>query len=209
MSETLVWSSEEIEYEEDLMVIDDNIGYLGEKLREYVLNSIGSEDYLLINANNINWRGSSGYKKISLWDKSDLELGREVLPKSECNFKLYLDGNKLYAVVSSHDVPTGGIWNMVPMIDIEEELGLIYEECIEETFDDLAKAFDKIGMDIRKWKEEDVTSDFIGSENYYKVTMLGDSLTIFWTSVIDKPDSICEIEWNEEDIENEYLKSIM
>lgn len=181
----LLWNSENIEDIDDEVVIKDSISYLG----KLIIDFAKSKDHIFIVAHNSNWRGSTGYKKLELNDA--YQVGSDIFPEYDCTFKLYQDGDSMYAVVYSHDVPTGSVWDLIPMIDVEYFLDSGFS-----TVEEFKQEFEEtLGVELK---------DFIKNDED-KLTCFNNTITIF----LDEDEEIDYIDCYYDDVEEEYIKRLL
>lgn len=121
MAEILLWTSEDIESEDIVDIVEDSLIHLVDILRE----ELGEIENLYIGAKNINWQGDSGYKIVDM-RQYDLDIARQIIPTYDNSFTLYKEDGELYAIVSSHDVPTGSTWYFKEVTDEEMEKEDLY-----------------------------------------------------------------------------------
>lgn len=100
MNEELLWSCEEFDFDEDFA-----LNSLVEEIKHFIKG-----DSLIIIANKVDWTGRSGYRRVVLAGRTNEKIFSDIFPSYDCTFKLYKDDDGIYAVVSSHDIPTGAIW---------------------------------------------------------------------------------------------------
>lgn len=99
MNREVLWSDSE--YNED---IDFGMNSLVEILRSYFKG-----DTLKIVADKASYRGVRGYKFVDMTVNNGYVF-KQVYPSHDCIFTLYKEGGEIYAIVSSHDIPTGATW---------------------------------------------------------------------------------------------------
>lgn len=99
----VLWSNEDFNMLDELGAIE----YAKEELIN-ALKSVIKTSQIAIIANKVNWAGSSGFKVVDIND--GIKAFDEIYPSYECTFVLYQEENEIYAVVSSHDIPTGATW---------------------------------------------------------------------------------------------------
>jgi hypothetical protein len=200
----LLWTND-VEIYDDMEMID-LMCELGNIIREYVVNSIGSDDYILVRASNLDWQGRSGYKKISLHDKSSRDIASDLLPSYDNTFMLYEGDDGLYAKVYSHDVPTGSIWRIIPKVDVEEVVGSIYSDCKYGDYDYLVERIKSgLNIDITRWVTVDVTDEYKYGDDCRTVIAYGGHAIIVY---YDTDDNIIEMDFDEDDMEKEYIKTL-
>ena len=70
-------------------------------------------DKVVIVARNTNWKGDTGYLVVDF----NYNVMKNILEKTD-NFtkRFYKEGKRMYIQAFSHDVPTGGIWTLYPMV---------------------------------------------------------------------------------------------
>lgn len=100
MDRELIWSMEEYESDEDF-----GINSLIEEIKHFCKG-----DRIIIRANKVDWTGRPGYKVVEMRGRSNEKIFWDIMPKHDFNFNLYCEDGKIYAVVSSHDIPTGATW---------------------------------------------------------------------------------------------------
>ena len=96
---------------------DFEFEYMTEYLTE-ILNEINPDKIWYAEVKNFGWRGSDGHKTFTAIDgKSFLQ---EILPKTECHFKIFRDGDNLKIQNFHHDSPCGGEWYTIyPALNCE------------------------------------------------------------------------------------------
>lgn len=102
-SRKLLWSNEDFEMLNELGALD----YAERELID-AIKSVISTDLVAVVTERANWAGEPGFKIVDMSD--EMEAFCNIYPSYDCTFNLYKEDNKLYAVVSSHDIPTGSVW---------------------------------------------------------------------------------------------------
>lgn len=70
-------------------------------------------DKVVIVAHNSNWQGRTGYLIVDF----NNDVLRNICSKTTSFVKqFYRDGRKMYVIGRNHDVPTGGVWELIPVI---------------------------------------------------------------------------------------------
>jgi hypothetical protein len=69
----------------------------------------GASMYWTATVKNFGWRGQSGYKEPFIADTGE-QLLQEILPKTDCTFKIFREGNELKIQNYHHDSPCGNEW---------------------------------------------------------------------------------------------------
>ncbi len=85
---------------------------------------MGKGSYFKIEVQGFGWGNYNGSKVVEVMDEDEL-IG-VILPKTECNFKVYEYGDGFAIDNAHHDKPCGGEWYYIEPITYEE-----YEEVRE------------------------------------------------------------------------------
>lgn len=206
----VIWTNAEIENEDQVSVINKHMESLGKTIQTHI-----SEDFIYIDAKKINWRNQDGYKKVASYNLSPLELARAIVPEHECTFELKKDGDNLYAVVSSHDVPTGGTWHFKGLIDIEDVTSAITCTAIrdQDSLEDFIDSFkEKLKIDLSTWNQKEVTKDYKVVDEGDKVLLISpnvDSNYVEFILYLNEDGYIQDIEYCEDKFENYYINHII
>lgn len=98
----VLWSNDDFEILDEMGAID----YARKELID-AIKTVIKGDSVIISTDKANWAGIPGTKTVNLEDDDAFS---KIYPNYECTFTLYKEGEDLYAVVSSHDIPTGTTW---------------------------------------------------------------------------------------------------
>lgn len=80
------------------------------------------DNYWYVEVNNFGWRSQSGDKYFKA--ETGEELLRQILPKTDCTFRIYRESNRLSIQNFHHDSPVGKEWYHVRAMtkaEVEEE----------------------------------------------------------------------------------------
>jgi hypothetical protein len=100
----LSWDANEFETEDEAR---DAWDYLTEQLTE-IMDKKNEKWYWKAIVRNFGWQGRNGYKYLMAY-KGDELLGK-ILPRTECNFRIYNYGKGIAINNFHHDSPTGKEW---------------------------------------------------------------------------------------------------
>ena len=149
LEETIIEEYEEY-LRDDPWLIPDLIENGEEMANEFLeANNWFDEPWYLILGYNLDWRHHNGYKIVKITNETELEDA--ITPN--CDYTITLQQNKkndpyLYATVSSHDVPMGSSFYLIPVNRLEEvkksddfkeipeSVWADYEETIKEYMED-------------------------------------------------------------------------
>ena len=107
------WFSSEYEPED----VEFEWDYLLEELDE-LLKEVNPEGCWYCEVNNFGWRKHDGHAYLEF--ETAREMLSKVLPKCDCSFNIYKDGNVLKVQNYHHDSPTGNEWYELKPITSEE-----------------------------------------------------------------------------------------
>jgi hypothetical protein len=133
---------------------EDVYNDLGDLMTE-VRKATGKEgSRWLVSGENLGWLHRSGYKFIATEDAK--QLLQEILPDTECTFKIYSRGDHIYMWNAHHDAPTGesyyiypvpyeqkAVWK-VPVLEWEAVESWLEGVSNSEDFDKVEKAFTEV-----------------------------------------------------------------
>lgn len=149
LEETIIEAYEEY-LRDDPWLIPDLIENGEEMANEFLeANNWFKEPWYLILGYDLDWRHHNGYKIVKITNETELEDA--ITPN--CDYTITLQQNKkndpyLYATVSSHDVPMGSSFYLIPVNRLEEvkkaddfkeipeSVWADYEETIKEYMED-------------------------------------------------------------------------
>jgi len=92
-----------------------------ENLYECINEAMNGCGYWYVEGSNLGWQHRSGYKHFKAEDAQ--ELFREILPKTDCNFHVYKDGDEIVINNFHHDAPTGEWYHIRKATEQEIEEG--------------------------------------------------------------------------------------
>lgn len=199
----LLWSNAEFNEDTDW---EEESSYLGNLLNNYAEEKVKDCSKLLVKANNINWQGRNGHKIIELSDEG-LVVARQIIPQYDNNFRLYVeDDGSMYATVSSHDVPTGGVWNFVPIKDYES----VFEDIrCADTTDEIKDVLKKelgIELEMADITEKSIELNYVLDSGKSKLIQFGDKLIVV---ELNEDGEVCYFfEFDDLGLEQEYFKTL-
>jgi len=88
-----------------------------DELSTYIKENCLDQNAFVINVEGFGWRNTSGIKMSILENGS--ELLQSVLPRTQCTWKAYKDGNKLVIRNWHHDSPMGNEYYYIEPVDID------------------------------------------------------------------------------------------
>jgi hypothetical protein len=113
------------------------------------LQSISPAGYFYVEGSNLGWRQRSGYKGFRS-DNGQAFL-HQLLPQTECTFKIEQEGNTIYITNYHHDAPTGEFYTVVQGFRCP-----ITEEIVSE------KPVIDVTVSWNDWRGQWVTEDSTG-----------------------------------------------
>jgi hypothetical protein len=78
------------------------------------LNAVNPDGYWQTEVTGFGWRGQEGYKDFEAYNGSDFL--KNILPETDCRFKLFLDKSIIRIRNFYHDSPTGNEWYTIQPI---------------------------------------------------------------------------------------------
>ena len=73
-----------------------------------ILNAVNPDGYWQAKVTGFGWRGQEGYKDFEVDNGSDFL--KNILPETDCSFRVFLDKNTIRIQDFHHDSPTGNEW---------------------------------------------------------------------------------------------------
>lgn len=114
----IIWDggSDESLEEEDIDIQNDMIAIEWEDLLydlQELINKINHDGHWRVTVNDFGWRNQSGYKYFSTTNAS--YFLRNILPDTDCHFKIFKRGKKSMKIVNyHHDSPMGETYIVAP-----------------------------------------------------------------------------------------------
>lgn len=119
------WTTEDVENETDIVLINDHITELGEHLVQFT-----QAPSFKILINNMTWNNMDGTGIINLYNRTPLEVGKSLIPDYDCTIELKQEDGEteITGTFYSHDKPTGAPIKIFPFVELE----LVQEDIISE-----------------------------------------------------------------------------